>query len=133
MSYVLDTSALLALRDDENGASRVNELLEQAATGNTVLFGCFITLMEIMYRVWKDDGQAAGRRAYAQCQTLPITWVHETPELLESAARLKALYPISLADAWIAATALQCKAILVHKDPEFEAVAGLEQEKLPYR
>lgn len=144
-SYLLDTSALLALRHDEPGADRVAELLTNSAnTGKTgppgkggqevfMLFGCFMSLMEVMYRVWKVEGEAAGREAYANCQALPITWVHESAELLESAAKLKALHPLSLADAWIAASAMHCGAILVHKDPEFEPIEGLLAEQLPYK
>jgi hypothetical protein len=31
-------------------------------------------------------------------------WIHESPELLEAAAEIKAKHRLSLADAWIAAT-----------------------------
>jgi len=40
---------------------------------------------------------------------------------------------LSLADAWIAAAALENSAILVHKDPEFENLTGLLEERLPYK
>ena len=89
--------------------------------------------MEVFYRVWKDEGEAAGRTAYALCKTLPITWVHEHPQLLERAAAIKARHRLSLADAWIAATALETGALLVHKDPEFEQIRDLPQECLPYK
>jgi predicted nucleic acid-binding protein len=59
--------------------------------------------------------------------------LHESPALLERAAAIKAQFPVSLADAWIAAAALELDAVLVHKDPEFEQVAGLRQEQLPYK
>lgn len=131
--FVLDTSALLALRDDEPGAERVAALLEATARGELACHGCFISQMELLYRVWKDEGEAAGRMAYSQCLRLPISWLHESPELLERAAAIKACFPLSLADAWIAATALQLDALLVHKDPEFEKVADLKQECLPYK
>jgi hypothetical protein len=32
-----------------------------------------MTLMEVFYRVWKDEGEAAGCEAYADCFTLPVT------------------------------------------------------------
>ncbi|MGC2166104.1 MAG: hypothetical protein WA632_08835 [Gallionella sp.] len=38
-----------------------------------------------------------------------------------------------LADAWIAAAALELDATLVHKDPEFENLPGLRKERLPYK
>lgn len=131
--YLLDTSAILALRDNEPGADRVAELLDAAADGGLSCHCCFITLMEVMYRVWKDEGETAGRTAYAACQRLAISWLHENNALLERAAEIKARFPVSLADAWIAAAALELDAVLVHKDPEFERVDGLRQEVLPYK
>ena len=130
--YLLDTSALLTLRDDEPGADRVAELLQQAQQGDARCLGCFIGLMEMLYRVWRDEGEATGRLAYEQCLALPIEWVHESPDLLKSAAAIKACYPLSLADAWIAASATEHRAILIHKDPEFATLA-VEQEALPFK
>jgi hypothetical protein len=43
----------------------------------------------VFYRVWKDEEESAGRLAYRQCQSLPMTWIHETPALLEKAAELQ--------------------------------------------
>lgn len=131
--FLLDTSALLALRDDEPGAERIANILESASEGELACHGCFISLMEVLYRVWKDEGEEAGRSAYRICQRLPIKWAHESSPLLERAAEIKARFPLSLADAWIAATALELDAVLIHKDPEFEKVSGLQQEILPYK
>jgi ribonuclease VapC len=130
--WLLDTSALLALRDDEAGADRVAALLHQAQAGRTVCHGCFMSLMEVYYRVWKDEGEAAGRLAYEQCRSLPMEWIHESADLLEAAAGLKSSHPLSLADAWIAAAARLAGATLVHKDPEFSALQ-IPQEVLPLK
>lgn len=130
--YLLDTSALLTLHNNEAGAEVVADMLYQSQQNKSACFACFITQMELFHRVWKDEGELAGRLAYAQCQELPITWMHENPALLEKAAELKATYPISLADAWIAAAALLQDAILVHKDPEFELI-NCRQRPLPYK
>jgi len=130
--YLLDTSALLTLRDNEPGADEVAELLYQAQQGQALCFGCFMTLMEVLYRVWKDESELAGRLAYQQCLSLPIEWIHQNSPLLEKAAEIKARHPLPLADAWIAATAQLHSAILVHKDPEFAALDGLQQI-LPYK
>jgi len=130
--YLLDTSALLTLRDDEQGADQVDKVLMESNSGQVKVYASFITLMEIYYRVWKDEGEVEGRLAYEQCTSLPIVWVDVTRELLELAAKIKATHPLSLADAWIAATAIFKHAILVHKDPEFENVT-VEQLILPYK
>ena len=131
--YVLDTSALLTLRSDEAGASRIMTLLDEAASGSAVCYGCFVSLMEVLYRVWKNEGETAGRAAFQKCKSLPIEWIHESIELLERAAMVKATHPLSFADAWIAATALELDATLVHKDPEFENLPRLKEERLPYK
>ena len=125
-AFCLDTSAILTLRDDEPGAERVAMLLE----GPDPCFACFMTRMEVLYRVWKDEGERSGRLAYEQLQSLPIQWVDQTEPLLLEASRIKALHRLSVADAWIAAAALLCRATLLHKDPEFEAITELDQSWL---
>jgi predicted nucleic acid-binding protein len=51
-----------------------------------------------------------------------------------SAGILKAQYRLSFADAFIAATAIHLDAVLIHKDPEFEALRSvLQMEILPYK
>ena len=125
-AFCLDTSAILTLRDDEPGAERVAMLLE----GPDHCCACFITRMEVLYRVWKDEGERSGRLAYEQLQSLPIEWVDQTEPLLLEASRIKASHRLSVADAWIAATALHSQATLLHKDPEFEAITQLDQSWL---
>ncbi len=88
--------------------------------------------MEILYRVWKDEGESAGYLAYEMAQSLPIKWIHEDKNLLELSARIKAGHSLSLADAWIAACALLEDAVLVHKDPELKTL-NCPQLELPYK
>ena len=130
--YLLDTSALLTLWDDEAGADQVAEILHQAESGKVKCFGCFISLMETFYRIWRDEDASSGRLAYEMCKSLPIEWIHESEELLVKAAELKAAQHLSLADAWIAASAIMAGATLVHKDPEFSAL-DIPQLTLPLK
>jgi len=130
--FVLDTSALLTLRDDEPGAERVAEVLGLALEGKAKCFACFISLMEVLYRVWRDEGQAAGQLAYQQCLALPMEWISNSEALLLKAADYKAHFPLSMADAWIAACASENGAVLLHKDPEF-APLPVAQELLPLK
>ena len=128
--WLLDTSALLALRDNEAGAERVADLLRQAINGHGMVLACFMSRMEVLYRVWKDEDERRARLADAQIQSLPICWVAASDPLLEQAAAIKACHALSVADAWIAAAARQQGAVLVHKDPEFQAINSLAQEWL---
>lgn len=130
--FLLDTSAILTLRDDEPGADRVAEVLGLATRGKAKCYGCFITLMEVLYRVWRDEDKAAGQLAYQQCMALPIEWLSNSEALLVKAAEYKAVYPLSIADAWIAACASEQGAVLLHKDPEFRPLPVV-QELLPLK
>lgn len=130
--FLLATSALLTLRDDEPGAQRVAEVLQLASQGKAKCYGCFMTLMEVLYRVWRDEGKPAGQLAHQQCLALPIEWLHSSDSLLTKAAEFKALHSLSLADAWIAACAAEQGATLLHKDPEFKPLT-VAQEFLPLK
>ncbi|VAW39320.1 hypothetical protein MNBD_CHLOROFLEXI01-858 [hydrothermal vent metagenome] len=63
----------LTLRDNEVGSDQVADLLYEAQKGQLVCQACFMTLMEMFYRIWKDEGEMAGRLAYEQCVALPIS------------------------------------------------------------
>ena len=78
--WLLDTSALLALRDDEPGADRVARLLQAAQNGESHCFVCFMSRMEVLYRVWKDEGERRARLAAAAQQEGAVL-VHKDPEL----------------------------------------------------
>jgi len=128
--YLLDTSALLTFIEDEEGSDRVEEILR----GTSILLP-WPVLMETYYITLQKKGRAEADRRYALIRQLKadILWEMDEPVLL-TAARLKAEHHISLADAVIAAFALQHHAVLIHKDPEFEALTGfLPMEALPYK
>ncbi len=84
----------------------------------------------MLYRVWTDEGERQGRLAYEQLQALPIDWLEASEPVLLLASEIKANQRLSLADACIAATALQSGSTLLHKDPEFGAITALDQEWL---
>ncbi len=130
--YLLDTSAILALNFDEKGADRVAQLLTQGQSGEVKVSACFVTQYEFFYTVWKREGEAKARQSFANLQNLPIDWINQSAALLVSAAEIKAQHKLSAMDAWVAASALQVGAILVHKDPEFSTLK-MPQEVLPLK
>lgn len=128
--YLLDTSALLSFIDDEAGADRVEQALKQPTTlvpWPVLLEAHYITLRE------KGEAEAYRRTALVKQLEVKILWDMDESTLL-TAARLKAAHRLSLADAIIAAFALRGDAVLMHKNPEFDALAGLvPMEALPYK
>src|SRR5262245_22069826 len=118
-SYVLDTSALLALRDDEAGADRVHLIIDAARKRRATAYVSFMTRMELLYRIAASEGEDAATGALRLLDVLPLHWVTCEPAILVESARIKQRGGLSVADAWIAATAVARDAVLVHKDPEF--------------
>lgn len=128
--YLLDTSALLTLIEDETGAERVEQVLAHAESWLP-----WPVLLEAYYITHQERGEAEADRRYALIKQLPATilWEMDEPTLL-TAAQLKATQRLSLADALIAAFAVRHNAVLVHKDPDFESLAGqVSLEALPYK
>jgi predicted nucleic acid-binding protein len=128
---VLDTSALLALRADEPGANRVATLLQQAAKRQCRILVSFMTRMEVLYLIWRDEGEQAARDALRLMDSFVLEWVTCEPLILEASAYVKSHGGLSVADSWIAGTALKYEATLIHKDPEFAKFKEVGQEVLP--
>lgn len=129
-AFVLDTSALLTLIEDEAGAARVERILLR----DHALIP-FMSLLEVRYITLQERGQDAADFRHAALISCGATILREMDEpTLLTAARIKASRRVSLADAIVAAFAVQNGATLVHKDPEFEALAGeISLEALPYK
>jgi predicted nucleic acid-binding protein len=127
--FVLDTSALLTLRSDEPGADRVEDLLARAKRGYR-LFGSFMTRMELLYLICREEGEEAARGALRLVESFTIEWITCEPSILEVAAQLKARGRLSVADSWIGATAISRQAVLIHKNPEFANFPEIAQEAL---
>ncbi len=128
--FLLDTSALLALRGDEPGADEVEHLLRQVERDKCSLLASFMTRMELLYLITREEGEEAARHALLLLDASGVEWVSCEQEILEAAARLKASGRLSVADSWIGATAIVRSAILIHKDPEFSACPEIPQREL---
>jgi predicted nucleic acid-binding protein len=133
-TYVFDTSAWLALIEDEPGADMVQDLLERISSAEVQVLVSFMSFMEVFYITLQEREITEASTRLRIIQSLPITRVESPPSLSIIAASLKAKYHISVADAWIAALAQERNATLVHKDPEFDQIEGeLPVLKLPYK
>jgi len=127
---LLDTSAILAFIEDEAGADRVEEALRRED-----IIIPWPVFLEIHCVSLQEEGPAEADKRYALVKQLKAEFLWDTDEAtMLTAAGLKAQYRISLADSLIAAFALKSGAVLMHKDPEYEALAGIiPQEPLPYK
>ena len=129
-SYVFDTSALLTLWNDEEGADSVERLLRSGAR----IYVSFMSCMESRYRIWKTAGKEESQEFSNYFDLLPVKRINMTDPIFEKAVEIKATNSLSVCDSWIVATAIATDSILVHKDPEFEQVRTIVKLKaLPYK
>lgn len=110
---------------NEKGALTVETLLAEARRRGEKLLLHEINLAEIYYLTIRRAGEERAKAIAEQLLTLPLEVVSTTDEILWRAARLKARYPLSLADAFAAATALERGAQVVTGDPEFKRISHL--------
>ena len=121
--YVLDTSAIFTYTKDEAGSDILEDIFDSAKRRKSLIYLSFITLTELYYVSWQEKGEEIARELMVLVESLPMERVDSTGPLALLAGRIKANYRLSVADAFIGATAIHKQAVLVHKDPEFEALA----------
>ena len=120
-TYILDTFAVIAYLNDEEGADKVEKLLNKAKEGEVKLFMHAINLGEIFYNVFRKEDETKAIRVYGKVKQYPVEFVEDLSEpFLLSTARLKGTYPISYADAFAVVTAIEKEGILVTGDPELK-------------
>lgn len=127
---VLDSSACFAFLEDEAGAEEVQAYLEEARAGRTALHASFVTLTEVEYVTTQERSAADAASALSKIKAWPVQWHHSDDALCSAAAKLKAAYKLSFADSFVAATAQRIGAVLVHKDPEFNALSGVVRQRV---
>jgi len=132
MIYLLDTSALLAHYRGEPGSQRVQQLFDGAE--NSILIAS-ISITEFSRRMVDlgavehdiDEAMLTYGRLFAEVVVIDR---HIAKAAFQLGHRASSRLP--LADSLIAAAAASHKAVLVHRDPHFEALPEdlLLQEKL---
>lgn len=123
--FVLDAFALLAFFQGEPGAERVKALLDQARGKEVQLHLCLINYGEVLYLIERRRGIEAAREAINIVDHLPIVIVGADRALTFAAARMKAQYRLSYADAFAVALAQALDAMIITGDPELKSVEGL--------
>lgn len=123
-SYTLDSHAVIAYLRKEEGGEQIKELLHQAKKGNVILYLHEINLGEVQYIIQREKGEEESERLIAWLRACPINFVGLEGDILSQAAKLKASYPISYADAFAAATAIFKKSQLLTGDPQMQPLEG---------
>jgi len=121
-AYVLDSFALLAYLQDEPAAPQIEQLLEATSREKCRIFLSTINLGELLYIIERRGGIAKSQDALALIRQLPIELIPANEQLIFAAAHIKANHPISYADAFVVAVAIQEDAAILTGDPEFHSI-----------
>jgi predicted nucleic acid-binding protein len=119
---VFDSHAILKFAQDEDGANKVEEILQASQGGKIRAFMNEINLGEIYYITIRKVGAKSAEEFLEQFQTLYIRMVPASWDIIASASEVKAKYAISYADCFVVASALKHNATVVTGDPEFKNV-----------
>jgi len=123
--YLFDSHALLAFFQKEEGAEIVANILRESAKKQRAQLICVINLGEIIYMTKRRFGDLKKVEILGRIYQLGLKILPAPEPLVYKAAELKAEYPISYADCFALACALENSAILVTGDPEFKKVVHL--------
>lgn len=131
-NYVLESYAMLAFFRNETGAEKVKQLLHAAAADKYELYMTCVNAGEVYYISYRKDGGAKAELAWKGLLQFPIHIVDIDLEFSLAAAKIKARYSLSYADAFAAALTIKRKATLITGDPEFKALTGEAGFKVEY-
>ena len=108
MLKVLDAWALLAwVQDERPAAGKVQKMLDESEAGSLELAINVLNLGEVYYRLAKTKGENHSQAFLRDFKNMPVLTLSVSNRLVFEAARLKARHPISYADAFALATAIQ--------------------------
>ena len=125
MKFILDSYAVLAYLQDEEGAQRVKEILYESAAGGITTYFPLINLGEILYIVERNRGLEEAQKVLGVLRQLPLIILPADEVSVLAAAHIKAHYPITYADSFVISAAQTMHATILTGDPEFDVAADI--------
>lgn len=93
----------------------MHQVVTDGTAGHAELNACFVSLAEVEYITFREEGQTVADARLGDIRALPIRWYHSDDDLCSAAAKLKAAHKLSFADSFVAALARRLDATLIHK------------------
>jgi predicted nucleic acid-binding protein len=111
-------------------ADRFASIIQEATVGEIKLSMSRINHGEVIYLVRKNFSEALARTFLRKFRNLPIELLSVSDQLIDAAVELKSSLPISFADAFAAAQAMELSLPLITGDRDFLVVEGATALKL---
>jgi len=119
MKYLLDTKALIAFFNDEDGAENAERILRDMDKSKAEGFVSAITLTEVYYLYLRRSGESVAKKRIEQIKLSNLKIVVIDDEIAIKAGEYK-IKAVPIADALIAASAYSVGAKVVTDDEHFE-------------
>jgi len=123
--FLFDSYALLAFFQKKRGAETVLKFLKESKNNSIEPLICVINLGEILYLTKRRFGDAKKIEILGRIHQLSFNIIPATNDLVFEAVEIKADYPISYADSFAVACAIDQSAEIVTGDPDFKRVEHL--------
>ncbi|MFH1386852.1 MAG: type II toxin-antitoxin system VapC family toxin [bacterium] len=123
--YALDSFAVLTYLKEEPGWQKVKDVVWAAFKKKNKVFLNYVNLGEVYYIVYREYGAAEADRVIGMIKLWPLQFVGVKEDIAIIAGRIKAENKLSYADAYVMATALTNKAVIMTGDPEFKCIEDL--------
>jgi uncharacterized protein len=133
-TYVFDASSLLRFIEDEPGAARVEELLNQAQNEHVRILLSAVNWGEVYYVVARVKGEAQAASYSARFRSLPVEITQADWRRAESAGLFREKFLLPYADSFAGSLAAELNAVLVTADYDFKnATDAINVEFLPVK
>jgi ribonuclease VapC len=129
---VFDSYALIAFFKQEPGYEFVRELLVKIANDESEGYITTVNVGEVYYMTARKSSQKNAEIVLDALLKFPLHIVDADLSLSLEAAKLKAKYSLSYADAFAAALTITRKATLITGDEEFRSLDGETNFKVKY-
>ncbi|QGA55261.1 DUF4411 family protein [Sulfolobus sp. E5-1-F] len=127
--YVLDAGPLSLLFA---GRKEIKKYFEEIYTGNAIIYMSEVNLAEFLYIYILKKGKDVALARHRYIRNSPIKVIYPNERITENAALLKSKYSyLSLADAFLIATAKEVKGKVITTDEDIEKTKEVETIKIP--
>lgn len=124
-TIILDSFAMLAYLEGEEGEERVKEIFRNAENVSQRVLMSMINWGEVIYITERERGLAKAQEAIALMEQLPIELCPVDRQTVLDAANIKANYALAYADAFAVVLAKKHDGFLLTGGPEYEQVQGI--------
>lgn len=126
-SALLDTKPLIKLFAEEEGWEEVKEILSRIEAGQLEAGISVVTLTEIYYKYLQEQRPDLAKTRTEQLRyALYLKKLEVDQDVAIKAGEFKGKYGISIADAFIAASAYSQDATVISDDPDFGKISEIK-------